>query len=132
MLMLYPSVIAFTLAARYTKYGLLVPTPDMPSSAPPSSELATSPHNEWLTTSQESLWFSGISFSAVTLIHVFLVIYITLKGPPNSPRMSRKFSWFAPAVFWFCSSAYFFAFTILARCLFLCLHHLYFLLFSLI
>ncbi|RCV14058.1 hypothetical protein SETIT_2G396700v2 [Setaria italica] len=114
MLMLYPCVIAFTLAARYTKYGLLIPTPNVPGAAPPSPDLARA-QDEWLTTSQEALWFTGICFGAVSLIHIFLVFYITLKGPRESPRMSRAFAWLAPMAFWFGTCAYFFVFTILAR-----------------
>ncbi|CAN6199878.1 unnamed protein product [Urochloa humidicola] len=81
LLMLYPSVIAFTLAMRYTKYSLLIPTPNAPNAAPPSPQLDHDPRNEWHTTAGEALACMVISFTVVTLIHCLLLTYMTLKGP---------------------------------------------------
>ncbi|CAL5085727.1 unnamed protein product [Urochloa decumbens] len=115
MLMLYPSVIAFTLAARYTKYSLLIPTPNAPNAAPPSPQLDHDVRKEWRTTTGEALACMVI-FVVVTLIHCFLLTYMTLKGPKDtSPRMAPPVAWIAPVVFWFSTTLYFFVYTIMAR-----------------
>ncbi|XP_025803295.1 uncharacterized protein LOC112882443 [Panicum hallii] len=114
MLLLYPSVIGFTITERYTKYSLLIPIPNVPGAPPPPSALG-GPQDEWLTASPRALWYTALSFTVVVAIHLFLVVHLTLKGPPGSPMMAGAFAWIAPVVFWLSTSTYFVMYISLAR-----------------
>ena len=65
-----------TIAAHYTKYSLLVPTPDgvLPSAM-------GGPHDEWVTVSTCALWCTCLL--AVMAIHVWLLVHLTLKDAPG-------------------------------------------------
>lgn len=114
MLLLYPSVMGFTITERYTKYSLLIPTPNVPGVPPPPSALG-GPQDEWLTVSPRALWCTALSFTVVVAIHLLLVVHLTLTGPPGSPMMAGAFAWIAPVVFWLSTSTYFVMYTSLAR-----------------
>ncbi|PUZ73018.1 hypothetical protein GQ55_2G441600 [Panicum hallii var. hallii] len=114
MLLLYPSMMGFTITKRYTKYSLLIPTPNIPGVPPPPSALG-GPQDEWLTVSPRALWCTTLSFTVVVAIHLFLVVHLTLTGPPGSPAMAGAIAWIAPVVFWFSTSTYFVMYTSLAR-----------------
>lgn len=114
--MLYPSVMALSTAARYTKYSLLIPTPNIPGSPPPSaqSDLGGA-KDQWVTVSHSGIACTAASFVMVGGIHIFLLVHLTLRGDAEAPKMRPAYAWYAPVVFWLTSTAYFIIYTSFAR-----------------
>ncbi|XP_062187685.1 uncharacterized protein LOC133891020 [Phragmites australis] len=111
MLMLYPSLLAFSMAARNANFALLIPTPTTPGA--PSAAL----HGDDDQWERPLLYRTIVCFVAIIFDHIYLLVKLMVRGPAGvgAPRMTRAFAWFPPIAFWMTTSAFFYNYVTLAR-----------------